>query len=462
MQGLTSRRFINVGLILSGLAGASLFWFAVIAPPPFPSTPLSPSSHAPEAGPRRIVIAFRNDDITAFSDPVLESTILTAFRTHGVRQTFAVIPNPGALPDSTAEGNLRTAPILDSLLRWHADGNIAFALHGYTHRRQPGSAGEFDGVPFSEQIDRLRRGKQILDRCLHTDVQMFAPPWNQADHNTVAACVAVGLNEFSGYRGTAPTDNATLINTNAVIFPDPNYAESDHELPTLERMLPYARRTHGTVFLLAFYHSRRDFLDPKRLAELDRILTILTRDSLVTIRLLDEVAKEFPEQLSSCNIAGLNLLQMRQAEHISRLTNTPLRWIAGRVGYSCPMDSIEPMALDSYYSGDYQQASTLAREVIRLYQRQQQWGRFCIAFVLGALAVAIARRKPLSSTGPVNTAARMAPFVCALVAVIVVVTTTIAGTFSQTRTPDLIVLGSMVATAFLLGGFAQLAREQRS
>jgi hypothetical protein len=172
MQGSTSRILIKAGLILSALAGASLLLFTVITPPPFPASAVPPASTAPGIRPPRIVIAFRNDDVTAFSDPVLESTILGAFRKHGVRQIFSVIPNPGGLPESEAGENLRTAPILDSLLRWHANGDIAFALHGYTHVQQPGSFGEFDGLPLSEQVDRLRRGKRLLDRYLNTNVHM--------------------------------------------------------------------------------------------------------------------------------------------------------------------------------------------------------------------------------------------------------------------------------------------------
>ncbi len=462
MQGSTSRILIHVGLLLSALAGASLLWFAMIAPPPFADEPMPPASTTAAVGPPRIIVAFRNDDITAFSDPAQESTILAAFRKHGVRQTFSVIPNPGGLPESEAEKNLRTAPILDSLLRWHANGDIDFALHGYTHRRRPRSAGEFDDLPLSEQVDRLRRGKQLLDRCLKTDVHMFAPPWNQADDNTIAACVSVGISQFCGYRGATPTHGATLINTNAVLFPDTNYEESGHELPSLEKVLPYARCANGTVFVLVFYHSRRDFANPGRFAELDRLLTLLTRDSLVTIDQLDDVAKSFPEQLSAYNIAGLNLLQMQEAEHTAKLTSMPLCWIAGRIGQQCPMDSTREMALDRYYRGDYQHVSTLAREVIRMYERQQQLGRFCFAFVLGVIAFAIARRKDFPKTGRVSAAARIAPFVCALLAIVVIVAVTITGVFSHSRAADLIILGSMVAVAFLLGGFAQLARRQRS
>jgi hypothetical protein len=126
------------------------------------------------------------------------------------------------------------------------------------------------------------------------------------------------------------------------------------------------------------------------------------------------------------------------------------------------MDSTREMALDRYYRGDYQHVSTLAREVIRMYERQQQLGRFCFAFVLGVIAFAIARRKDFPKTGRVGAAARIAPFVCALLTIVVIVAVTITGVFSHSRAADLIILGSMVAVAFLLGGFAQLARRQRS
>jgi hypothetical protein len=259
-----------------------------------------------------------------------------------------------------------------------------------------------------------------------------------------------------------PTHGATLINTNAVLFPDTTYEEKDHELRSLEKVLPYAHRASGTVFILVFYHSRRDFRDPRRLAELDRILTLLAKDSLVTIHRLDDVAGAFPEQLASCNIAGLNLLQMREAEHIAKLTSKPLCWIADRTTHSCPLDEMEEMALDRYFGGDYQHASMLAREVIRMYARAQQLGRFCFACVLGALAFAIARRGHLPTRRWVHAASTFAPFVCALLVVAVILTAPLMGTLSHRRIADLDILGAMVAVAFLVGGFTQLARGQRS
>ncbi len=45
-------------------------------------------------GPDKIIVSFRNDDLSVYSSPSLEDSVLSLFRAHGVRQTFAFIPNP--------------------------------------------------------------------------------------------------------------------------------------------------------------------------------------------------------------------------------------------------------------------------------------------------------------------------------------------------------------------------------
>jgi hypothetical protein len=43
---------------------------------------------------KRIVIAFRNDDLSAKSDPEFERQILQIFNKYGIKPLYAVIPAP--------------------------------------------------------------------------------------------------------------------------------------------------------------------------------------------------------------------------------------------------------------------------------------------------------------------------------------------------------------------------------
>lgn len=456
-----SRRQSKIGLILSAIACALLLWLTVISPPSFPYARMPEDSTARIVGPRKIVIGFRNDDISAYSDPALESRVLAVFRRHGIPQTFAVIPNPGALPESLAAADFQHAMILDSLLSWQSRSDVHFALHGSTHHRNPGSAGEFDGLPYDEQQRRLARGKNLLDGFLRTDIRMFAPPWNQSDDNTIEACRAVGITEFCGYRGGPPTHGVTFVNTNAVLFPDTVYAGSKYEPPSLETVFPYAQQTTGTCFLLVFYHSRTDFTQPGRFSELEKLLTLITHDSTVTILRLDDVARTYPVQLAASNIAGLNLIQVQEAKHATMLTSTPLCWIARQLHRECQMDSLAQRALEHYYRGNYQQTHLLAGKVIHLYAQQQRWGRFGLAVILTIIAFVIARRGLNPKSSIIRTLAHLFPFAGASAVVILLIVLNATHGFSYSRTLDVSTLGAMVAAALLLGGFVQIFRGSK-
>ena len=458
----TKQRFTQSGLILSILGGVALVWYAVVAPPSFPFARLAPDGAVAAPATPRIIIAFRNDDITAYSNPAQESTVLSIFRKHGVHQIFSVIPNPGRLPSAEAESSLKVSPIRDSLLAWQAARNVSFALHGYTDKQHHLSAGEFDGVSLNKQRDWLRRGKDILDHALNTNVTMFAPPWNQADENTLIACGELGLNRFSGYRGAPPTPGMMMLNTNTVLFPDTNYDEAGHELPSLRVVLPYAHQTRSTCFLLVFYHSRADFNAPGRFGALDSMLTFLGRDSLVNIVSFEDLAHLYGTELATYNIAGLNLVEIDDAKHSAALMSAAFSWIARKFGRTDNMDSLKYRALERYYTGDYTAVHALAGEAIGMCEQQMRIGRGILAVVLGALAFLIARRNAPRTARRYGSIVRNAPFALVAVILATLVTIRVTHSFSPTRTQDLFVLGAMVAFALLIGAFARNAREKQT
>ena len=455
MQAGSLARMSKVGLVVSVLAGICVVWLVIVVPPPFPFARMPQEQPVSTMGPRKIIIGVRNDDITAYSDPLHESMVRAAFRHYGVPQTFSIIPNPDNLSEELAEHVFVRSSILDSLLVWHAAGDITFAVHGYTHKRHPQSAGEFDRLPYEEQLDRLRGGKTILERSLQTEIRMFAPPWNQADENTVAACQTLGLTEFSGYRGAPPLPGVAFLNTNAVLFPDTNYEESGHELPSLNVLLPYAHQTTGPCFLLVFYHSRADFATPARFEELDQLLSLLRHDSLVTILPLDEIARSYPAQLTIYNIAGLNLIQSDEARHYAKLFSTPLCWVARTLGRECPMDSLKERALERYFSGNYREVNVLTAEIVRACELHTRLGRLAVALLLGVLVIIFMRSRRRRGAGQPSAAARIAPFACAGVVVTTFGILVALHAFSPSRTEDLTVLIGMTVIAFLISGFAR-------
>ena len=76
-------------------------------------------------------IAFRNDDLSAISNPVFEYDVLQVFRKYEIKPLFAVIPEPGGKNKLTSE-----MEIADSLRSWYNRGWIDLAIHGYTHEKK--------------------------------------------------------------------------------------------------------------------------------------------------------------------------------------------------------------------------------------------------------------------------------------------------------------------------------------
>jgi hypothetical protein len=458
MAALPSRNSLMVGLALTTIAGIFLLVHVVVST--LPNGQLQPGMRVDTPGQPHIFIGFRNDDLNASSNPALEAAVLSVFRKYHISQTFSVIPNPGGLPARDAEQNLRTAPILDSLLAWHASGDISFALHGYKHLKEPQSGGEFDGLPLEEQILRLRNGKQILDRCLRTSVTMFAPPWNQADDNTIRACKSVGITTFCGYQGKTPTDGVVLVNTNAVLFHDPGYAESAHGLPSLAELLPYARSTTDTVFLLVFYHSRRDFETPGRLAELDSLLASIVHDTLITVLGIDAIARQHPAQLADHNAAGLVLLQVDEADDALKLIRMPFGWFFHLTGTDTDINTVRQHAVESYRRGEYLRANAYGGDAIRRMEHQRMWGRLFVAIVLGILVFSIIRVARGRLSGPFQRVLCMGPLICGFGIGIALVGLHLVHIISPVRTSDVTVLGSMAALALLIGGFVLCLQEK--
>jgi hypothetical protein len=460
MAALPSRNSLMFGLALSIIAGMFLLVQVVVST--LPNGQLQPGTRVDTPGPPHIFIGFRNDDLNASSNPALEGAVLSVFRKYHISQTFSVIPNPGGLSARDAEQNLRTAPILDSLLAWHASGDIGFALHGYKHLKEPQSGGEFDGLPLEEQTLRLRNGKQLLDHYLRTNVTMFAPPWNQADDNTIRACRAVGITTFCGYQGETPTDGVVLVNTNAVLFHDPGYAESTHGLLSLAELLPEARSTTDTVFLLVFYHSRRDFEKPGRLAELDSLLASIVHDTLITVLGIDAMAQQHPAQLADHNAAGLVLLQIDEADDALKLIRMPFGWFYHLTGTDTNINAAREHAVESYRRGEYLRANARGGDAIRGMERQRMWGRLAIAVVLAILmysCIRIARGRQSASFKAVLC---IGPLICGFGICIALVGLHLVHVISLVRTSDVTVLGSMVAIALLIGGFVLCLQEKHS
>lgn len=303
-------------------------------------------------------MAFRNDDISANTNLAHEQSVLDVFWKYRVKQTFAIIP------DSHGRQLGDNREIVEALKRWREDGIIEFALHGYTHKRGNNAAGEFgSNVSYKEQFDKIKTGKTLLDTVLMANVDIFAPPWNQADENTIRACVNAGMHVFSGYMGADPNRNIRFVNTNAVLFSKGNPIGEGRGLPHIETVLKAARNAKGPTFIIVFYHSRSDFRSPTAYSYLDNLLSDLKNDPTIDISSTGDIAKKYTNLLPVVNQAGMNIKEAKRASYRAKLLLV-IRQLSNFIGVETWLDETFDKAFVAYWSGDYKYASKLAIEII--------------------------------------------------------------------------------------------------
>ncbi len=160
---------------------------------------MSCTSHQIEK--KQINVVFRLDDYSACSNTDLELRIIDAFRMNEACITLGVIPyvcandihDPSGqelIPLTSMKGN-----ILKSGLN---EGVIDVALHGYSHQTiSTGQWTEFSGLDYDNQVERLTKGKQLLESLIDAPVTTFVPPWNRFDLNTLRALEELGFSTLS-------------------------------------------------------------------------------------------------------------------------------------------------------------------------------------------------------------------------------------------------------------------------
>ena len=145
--------------------------------------------YAVPVGARSIFIAFRNDDISVKSDPNFELRVLRIFKKYDIKPLYAVIPALGG------RNFKKDMSIVQYLQEWEKEGLIEIAMHGYTHKFH------FSKLDYDEQYDHIKTGKYILQDALDIPIEIFSPPWNAANRNTLLALQANSINYFSGFLG---------------------------------------------------------------------------------------------------------------------------------------------------------------------------------------------------------------------------------------------------------------------
>ena len=109
---IRSRAFLVLMVLLTALYGY-LVYSTVISPDP--STFTVAETQTRLGSERKVVVAFRNDDLTVYSDPVQEDSILSLFWKYGVKQTFGFIPDPNHYVSTDVD----TFEVLEEMVQAH-------------------------------------------------------------------------------------------------------------------------------------------------------------------------------------------------------------------------------------------------------------------------------------------------------------------------------------------------------
>ena len=141
---------------------------------------------------KSITVIFLYDDVSALSPINLETKLINTFRKYNISFTFGVIPYvcSGEWRDKRSQ---KTIPLPLNKVKIIKDaiksGTLEVILHGYSHQAvsNRGYCGEteFCGQHYYDQMGKIIKGKNYLEKQLNTRMSIFYPTWNSYDSNTI-------------------------------------------------------------------------------------------------------------------------------------------------------------------------------------------------------------------------------------------------------------------------------------
>ncbi|BBO82753.1 hypothetical protein DSCO28_33190 [Desulfosarcina ovata subsp. sediminis] len=327
---------------------------------------------------KRIVVAFRNDDLSVESDLVHEAAVLALFKKYGIKQTFGFIPKTAHTEEQLSIPHEKRVPIVHALKGWEKKGYIDLALHGYTHMKGPKTGGEFGGLSFEEQNRRIGDGIRIVNQLFNINVDTFIPPFNQADNNTYSACIDSDIHWFSGFWGEGDAGGLPSVNGNASLFSSDYYKganKSQNLIPSAEEVLNFLESPKGTAFLIIFYHSKSDFDNKNNFIYLDSFLAKLKKHPFVEISTIKRIPELYTDALSAYNSANRHIYSAICTKNLAKPYLMVLEmFLADKV----PAELVDEQlyqGINAYWQGNYRKATTISSISIKKSNRYIIIGR---------------------------------------------------------------------------------------
>jgi len=155
-----------------------------------------------QPAPTKKYIAFRDDDVTPFSNVDTLQAVNQVHIDENIPVTLGIIPHPNL--KATGNELLQDDQFLVYMRSIATNPLFEFAQHGYSHvdDRLSGTKSEFTGRPYALQLELMQNGQADIKDAFGVTPTTFIPPFNNGDNSTVQAAAALGFTNYStGFLG---------------------------------------------------------------------------------------------------------------------------------------------------------------------------------------------------------------------------------------------------------------------
>ncbi|MFH1727409.1 MAG: DUF2334 domain-containing protein [Pseudomonadota bacterium] len=203
---------------------------------------------------QKINILLRYDDFSPISSYEIESRLIDILKKNNIPCTIGIIPFSKTIdPYSYKKFDNNKIILLKQAMK---DQLITPALHGFSHEnRNKGfflKPSEFYNQNYLNQLDLINKGKLYLEKLLDTSIDIFVPPWNTYDNNTIKALEKLDFQILSAGPIGAIDTKVNL-----------KYIPTTINLDKLDFLINSSKRNNDKNILIHVLFHEFDFLESK-------------------------------------------------------------------------------------------------------------------------------------------------------------------------------------------------------
>lgn len=244
---------------------------------------------------QKIFVIFRYDDFSSLSQTDFEMELINLFNKFQISLTVGIIPYvaEGSWFNPSSQKNIPLSEEKIFILRRAIlENSVEPALHGYSHRTKkddPHVPSEFSGASYEEQLLKIKKGKIFLENVLNQKINIFIPPWNTDDENTLRCLEELGIECVSSSFSGTYTESSKLY-----------FIPYTTKFPELLRAINSARRSSCPFPVIVVYFHEYEFKDVDSdfpasfdLDDLNNSLSWISSQQDIQITSMNKIIKEY-------------------------------------------------------------------------------------------------------------------------------------------------------------------------